>query len=392
MFGDAWRMHRDFFYDRDMRGVDWLKVRQKYRPLVERVTDRDELNDVLAQMLAELGTLHSQIRPGALRAAQDGGEPGFLGAVLVREPGGARIAHIYRSDAELPSDRSPLARPGVDAREGDLITAVNGRQVADANDIAELLMGQAGRQVLLILKRRDSQVKDATEREIKTVVTPLNPVRHASLGYSDWEEGRRAAVEKAGGGRIGYLHLRAMGPDDIAAFAREFYAQFDRDALIIDVRRNNGGNIDSWVIEKLLRRAWTFWRPRYGRHHAYNMQQAFRGHLAVLIDERTYSDGETFAAGIKALRLGTLIGARTAGAGIWLSDRNALADRGMARVAENPQFAVDTGEWLIENKGVEPDIAVANLPHATFSGADAQLDTAIRMLSEKLKSEPVPRL
>jgi tricorn protease len=161
MFADAWRLHRDYFYDRDMRGVDWLKIREKYRPLVERVADRDELNDVLAQMMGELGTLHSQIRPGDLRTAEDGGKPGFLGAVLASEAGGARIVRIYRSDPELVDERGPLARAGVDARDGDLIVAVNGRPVAEANDIAELLVGQADQQVLLTLKRANAQAQGA---------------------------------------------------------------------------------------------------------------------------------------------------------------------------------------------------------------------------------------
>jgi tricorn protease len=389
MFGDAWRLHRDFFYDRDMHGVDWLKLREKYRPLVDRVASRDELNDVLAQMMGELRTLHSQIRPGDLRVADDGGKPAFLGAVLIPEAGGARIAHIYRSDPELPDQRGPLAVTAVDAREGDLITAVNGQPVSGVHDIAELLVGQAGQQVLLTLKRRDGT---APEREVKTVVKPVDAAKNYDLRYSDWEEGRRAKVEAASGGRIGYLHLRAMGADDIATFAREFYAQYDREGLILDVRRNNGGNIDSWVIEKLLRRAWAFWKPRYGEFHPHNMQQAFRGHLAVLIDERTYSDGETFSAGMKALGIAPLIGARTAGAGVWLRDDTKLSDRGMARTAEFPQFSIATGEILVENMGVEPDIAVDNPPHATFAGEDAQLDTAIRVLLDKLKTEPVPPL
>ena len=394
LFGDAWRLHRDFFYDRDMHGVDWLKIREKYLPLVERVTDRDELDDVLAQMMGELGTLHSQIRPGDLRTSDDGGKPGFLGAVLAPEPGGARIVRIYRGDPELLDQRGPLAEPGVDARDGDLIVAVDGRAVAEANDIAELLVGQAGEQTLLTLARPDPAAKaKAATREIKTVVKAVDAAKNASLRYGDWEEGRRAKVETTGGGRIGYLHLRAMGADDIAAFAREFYAQFDRDALIIDVRRNNGGNIDSWIIEKLLRRAWAFWRPRYGTRYDYTMQQSFRGHLAVLIDERTYSDGEAFAAGVKTLGLGPLIGMRTAGAGIWLDDRHTtLADRGNARTAEYPLFYASSGQLLVENEGVEPDIAVANPPHATFAGEDAQLDAAIRILLETLKTKPVPRL
>lgn len=390
MFANAWRLHRDYFYDRTMRGLDWLKIREKYRPLVERVTDREELNDVLAQMMGELGTLHSQIRPGELRSADDGGKPGFLGAVLAAEPGGVRIRHIYRSYAELPNERSPLAQPGVDAREGDLIVAVNGRLVSEANDIAELLTGQAGEQVLLTLKRSSPGAPGAApaEREVKAVVKVVDATRNGQLRYGDWEEGRRAVVEAAGEGRIGYLHLRAMGPADIAVFAREFYAQFDRDALIIDVRRNNGGNIDSWIIEKLLRRAWAFWQPRYGKRNDVNMQQSFRGHLAVLIDERTYSDGETFAAGVKKLNLGTLIGMRTAGAGVWLNDNHTrLSDFGNARTAQYPLFAMGSGELLVENQGVEPDIVVENPPHATFEGEDEQLEAAIRILVGKLEAK-----
>jgi tricorn protease len=397
LFDDAWRLHRDYYYDRNMHDVDWLAVRTKYAPLVARVTDRDELNDVLAQMLAELGTLHSQIRPGDLRTAQDAGKPGFLGAVLGREPNGTRILHIYRTDRELPSERSPLARPGVDAREGDLIVAVNGLPPGSADDMAALLNGAVGSQVLLTLTRAEPPAKDGQGprpkfRQIKTVVTPVDAAQNGRLRYSDWEEGRRQAVEQAGGGKIGYLHLRAMGKDDIAGFARDFYAQIDRDGLIIDVRHNNGGNIDSWVIEKLLRRAWAYWQPRYGTAHETNMQQTFRGRLAVLIDETTYSDGESFAAGIKALALAPLIGRRTAGAGIWLSDENGLADRGMARVAQNPQFSVGTGEWLVENKGVDPDIAVENPPNATFKGGDAQLDAAVGVILKKLETDPVKKL
>jgi tricorn protease len=390
IFANAWQLHRDFFFDRDMHGLDWMKIREKYWPLVDRVADRDELNDVLAQMIGELGAMHSQIRSGDVRQAADGGRPAFLGAVLAAESDGARIVHIYRGDAELPNERSPLAQAGVDAREGDLIVAVNGEAVAGARNIAELLAGHAGEQVLLTLMRTGTA--GSSTREVKTVVKAVDGERNGRLRYGDWEEGRRAVVEAAGGGRIGYLHLRAMTSEDIAAFAREFYAQFDRDALIIDVRRNNGGNIDSWIIEKLLRRAWAFWRPRYGTRTDYNMQQTFRGHLAVLIDERTYSDGETFAAGIKKLKLAPLIGMRTAGAGVWLNDRHtALSDRGNARTAQYPQFAVDNGQLLVENQGVDPDIVVENLPHATYAGDDAQLKAAIGVVLDKLKDKPAPR-
>ncbi len=385
MFQDAWRMHRDQFFDLNLRGLDWEAVRRKYEPLVDRLTDRAELNDLLGQMMGELGALHSQTRPGDQPAATDGSAPAYLGATFSRVPEGYRIDHIYRTEAELPSEAAPLSRPEVGARVGDVLTHVNDRPVGEVRDLSELLLNRAGHQVLLTLKRGTEVLKPV-------IVTPLSAAQQANLRYTDWEEGLRRQVHEASQGRIGYLHLRAMGAGDIGTFAREFYGQFDREGLIIDVRRNNGGNIDSWVIEKLLRRAWAFWTHNTGKVTGTNMQQAFRGHLVVLVDEFTYSDGETFAAGIKALGLGPLVGRRTAGAGVWLSDSNRLVDGGQVRAAETAQYAVKDGAWLIEGHGVEPDVEVVNPPKETFEGRDRQLETALRLLQERLAKEPVKPL
>lgn len=382
MFDDAWRMHRQFSFDPAMRGVDWNGVRERYQPLLARVHDRLELDDLLGQMSAELGILHSQVRGGEFREDPAAPAPASLGARLVAVDGGMRVEHIYRTDPELPTQRAPLQQPGVDVREGDVIAAVNGRPLRNAGDLARALRAQAGQQVLLDLRRN--------RQELRTIVRPVTLEYDALLRYGDWVRGNLAKVEQAGDGRIGYLHLRAMGAGDMANFVREFYAQFDRDGLIIDVRRNRGGNIDSWVIEKLLRRAWAFWQPAHGAPYS-NMQQAFRGHLVVLADEFSYSDGETFAAGVKALPLGPVIGQRTAGAGIWLSDRNRLSDHGLARIAETGQFDLQ-GRWLIEGRGVEPDIAVENLPWATALGGDAQLDAALAHLQRNLRDAPLQPL
>jgi tricorn protease len=384
MFDDAWRMHREFSFDPTMRGVDWDALRARFAPLLPRVQDRIELDDLLAQMIAEVGLLHSQIRPGEYRVAPDAPVPAALGAQIGADAEGLFIEHIYRSDPELPSERGPLAQPGVDARVGDRLLAVNGRALRTRAELAQALVNQAAQQVLLELKRGSA----ATHR---TVVLPVRLDREAALRYSDWVEGRRTRVQADSNGRVGYLHLRAMGPQDIASFARDFYAQFDREGLIIDVRRNRGGNIDSWIIEKLLRRAWAFWQPPRGAPYT-NMQQTFRGHLVVLADALTYSDGETFAAGVKALQLGPVIGTRTAGAGIWLSDRNRLVDGGTARIAEFGQFEVGSGRWLIEGRGVAPDIEVDNPPYASFMGADAQLDAALAHLQQRLREAPLPTL
>ncbi|MCK7592807.1 S41 family peptidase [Pseudomarimonas salicorniae] len=379
MFSDAWRMHRDFSFDAGMRGLDWEAVRDRYAPLVDRLTDRAELDDLLAQMIGHLGILHSQVRGADFPQDREAPRAAMLGARFEQGADGLRIAHIYRSDPELPGERSPLARPGVDARAGDRLLRVNGRDIAHAGDLAAALHHQAGQQVLLELERQG--------RTLRTVAVPVDAGAHARLRYADWVQGRSAVVDKGGEGRIGYLHLRAMGPNDIASFVRDFYAQVDREGLIIDVRRNRGGNIDSWIIEKLLRRTWAFWQSP-GRRPYWNMQQSFRGHLVVLVDPLTYSDGETFAAGVKALGIAPVIGTRTAGAGIWLSDRNRLADGGIARIAEFGQFGAD-GRWLIEGRGVSPDIEVDNLPHASWQGEDRQLDAAIQLLKDRLSTSPV---
>jgi tricorn protease len=219
-------------------------------------------------------------------------------------------------------------------------------------------------------------------------VVPISQNDAFDRRYDEWELTRRERVDKEGSGKIGYVHLRAMGSNDIAQWARDYYPVFDRDGLIIDVRHNNGGNIDSWVLEKLLRKAWFYWQGRVGKP-SWNMQYAFRGHVVVICDEQTASDGEAFSEGFRRLGIGKVIGTRTWGGEIWLSSSNVLVDKGIATAAEFGVYGPE-GAWLIEGHGVDPDITVDNLPHATFGGEDAQLSAAIKYLQEEIKAHPIP--
>ncbi len=380
IFVDAWRMHRDWFYDANMHGVDWPATRRKYEALLSRVTDRGELSDLLAQMSGELSLLHSQVRFGDLRRGDEYIAPATLGALLENAAEGVRIAHVYQGDPELIDSLPPLARTEVGAKAGDVIVSFDGQPLKNIADLSVNLRDKAGQQVLLELRTAGGSLR-------KAIVTPAAAAREAEFKRRDWVWQRRERVEAASKGRFGYLHLRAMASADLADFARDFYPVVEREGLIIDVRQNNGGNIDSIVIEKLLRRAWAYWQDRNGRR-IWNMQSAFRGHIVVLIDAGTYSDGEVFAEGMRRLGLATLVGKRTAGAGVWLSDSNRLVDGGQARAAEWGQIDLE-GTWLIEGKGVEPDIEIDNLPYATFKGEDAQLAAAIRILEEKLSARPL---
>ena len=383
MFLDAWRMHRDWFYDTRLHGVDWLAVRHKYEALLSRVTDRAELEDLTRQMVAELSLMHSQVGRGERRPSDVDIRSGVLGADFERVAEGARIRRIWRGDPERVFSLGPLARAELGVADGDIVTAVDGRPVSGVPDIAILLRDKAGKQVLLdILDRRG-----LTHR---VIVVPAGADEAHRLRDVDWQWERRRRVAAASDGTFGYLHLDAMGNGDLSEFAREFYAASTADGLVIDVRDNDGGSIDSILIEKLMRRSWAVWQSRDGSRES-NMQGAFHGNVVVITNQGTYSDGETFAEAIKRLKLGTVVGMRTAGAGVWLDDDNRLADGGIARAAQSVQLGLD-GTRLIEGVGVVPDIEVDNLPHATFEGQDAQLDMAIQVLKDRRATAPSPTI
>ena len=379
MFVDAWRFDRDWYYDPKLRGVDWPAIRRKYEALLPAVTDRAELADLTRQMIAELSLMHSQVGGGAIRRPEIDVRAGVLGADFERVPEGARVRRIWRGDPERVFALPPLARADAGVAEGDVITAVDGKPVAAVPDIAVLLRDKAGKQVLL-----DLQDRHGAKRRAVVVPAGANEAHH--LRDVDWQWERRRRVEAASGGRFAYLHLDAMGPGDLSEFVREFYAASTADGLVIDVRDNNGGSIDSILIEKLMRRAWEVWQARDGSRVP-NMQGAFRGDLVVITNQGTYSDGETFAEGVKRLKLGTVVGMRTAGAGVWLDDDNLLADGGIARSAQDAQVGTD-GRSIIEGVGVIPDIEVDDPPHATFEGRDAQLEMAIKVLQDKRAAAP----
>ena len=384
MYEEAWRLHRDYFYDPNMHGVDWKALREKYRPLAARVACRADLSDVLAQLVGELSLLHTYVYGGDQRTGPDNVAVASLGADLERIPEtGWRIARLWRTDPDFPEKLSPLLQPSVEAHEGDVISQLNGVPTAAIDDLGQLLRAQVGKQVRLTLLPGGDSSK---ARDV--IVTTISQAQERNLRYDDWELSRREAVEKAGAGKLGYVHLRAMGSGDIAQWEREFYPVFNRDGLIIDVRHNGGGNIDSWILEKLLRKAWMFWKAPVGAPYS-NMQYAFRGKLVVLCDEWTASDGEAFTEGIKRLNLGKVIGTRTWGGEVWLTSSNTLVDRGVATAAEFGVYGPE-GNWLIEGHGVEPDIVVDNLPRATFDGKDTQLDTAIQYLLKEIEKNPNP--
>lgn len=382
MLVDAWRLERDYFYDKNMHGVDWPAVLDRHLPLLERVTDRYELDDLLISMVSELSALHTFVYGGQKRETPEDIAPASLGARLHKDTlqGGYVIDHIFKGDPDLPEQYAPLAQPHMKISEGDVILRINGIETLTVEHINRLLDKKEGQEVRLSLKNGSGKAYDE-------IVKPVSMSADAGLRYNEWEYTRRLETEEKGGGRIGYLHLRAMGGDNFQEFVKGYYPVFHREGLIIDVRNNRGGNIDSWILNRLLRKAWFYWQSRAGIPY-WNMQYAFRGHIVVLCNESTASDGEAFAEGIKQLDLGEVIGTRTWGGEIWLSSSNRLVDGGIATASEMGVYT-DQGDWIIEGHGVDPDQVVDNLPFATFNGHDAQLEAAISFLKRKMEEQPV---
>jgi tricorn protease len=383
IFLDTWRLQRDFFWDPNLGQVDWQKMYDRYQPLVKRVGSRDELNDLISQMVGELETLHTFVVGGDKQNLKPLVQQGYLGARLMRNQkrGGDVVEHIYNNDPDFPHEQSPLKAAGLSIEDGDVIRKINGVSILEVNDSAELLINQAGKEVLIEYQ------KTAGSTTYEAIVTPLDAESDKDLRYSEWEFSRREQVEKKGQGKIGYIHLRDMTNKGYDEWVQQFYPVFRREGLIIDVRNNKGGNVDSWLLEQLLRKAWFFWKAR-GMEPFWNMPFAFRGHVAVICNAFTMSDGEAFTEGIRRLGIGTIIGTRTWGGEIWLSMNNRVVDRGIASASQWGVYD-EEGNWIIEGVGVVPDKEVDNLPHQTFKGRDAQLDAALSVIQAKIAQEPV---
>lgn len=380
MFVDAWRMQRDYFYDPKMHRVDWEAARRRHEVLLPRLTTRWELDDLIGQMVGELSAMHTDVYSGDIRDATDGATLGYLGGQFSRVEEGFRVDQLYGTDPDYPAEVGPLLRSGVEMQVGDVILAVDGVSATSAREIGELLKKKAGRKVLLESRR----IGVGGTR--KSIVEPLSVSGFRSLKTSNWEYTRRLETEDKGSGEIGYFHMRAMSASNYAEFVKGYYPVFNRKGLIIDMRQNYGGNIDSWILGRLSRRPWMYWKTRTGRPFG-NMQFAFHGHMVVLVDSYTISDGEAFSEGFRRLGLGPLVGTKTWGGGIWLRGATRLVDGGMSRSPETGVYAPD-GNWIIEGTGVQPDMVVDNLPHETFLGKDAQLEAAIAYLKRRIKEEP----
>jgi tricorn protease len=381
IFDETWRMEQQFFYDPKMHGLDWKAVRARYEPLLKFVQRREDLNDLLVEMIGEMQVGHNRISGGDLENERPAAI-GLLGADFKLEGNLYRIQHIYRGDRWNPYLVGPLAAVGVKAQEGDAILAINGHPLDGSVNIFALLAGTADKQLTLTLSR------DGTAQTTHTaVVIPV--ASEVALRRWEWVEHNRDYVDRKSGGKIAYVYLPDTADNGFTFFNRMFFAQVDRSGLIVDDRRNSGGQAANYVLEVLDRSYLAGWKDRDGDVSA-TPAAAIYGPKVMLIDQDAGSGGDFFPYGFRLLKLGKLIGTRTWGGLIGISANPPLIDGGILTVPFFRAFTPD-GEWRVENEGVAPDVEVPLDPVAVNEGRDPQLDAAIAQVLEELKTaKPIP--
>jgi tricorn protease len=380
IFDEAWRMEQQYFYDPKMHGLPWTAIRARYEPLLKFVQRREDLSELLVEMIGEMQVGHNRTGGGDIYSATPTGT-GLLGADFTVENNQYRIQKIYHGDRWNPFIVAPLATAGVDVEEGDAILAINGHSLDGSVNIFSLLEGTAGKQVSLTVSR-------AGQNSHTAVVIPI--ANEAALRQWNWVEANREYVERKSGGKVAYVYLPDTAGDGYTFFNRMFFAQVDKPALIVDDRRNSGGQAANYVLEVLNRKYLSGWKDRDAL--VFNTPAgAIYGPKAMLIDQDAGSGGDFLPYGFRRLGLGKLIGTRTWGGLIGISANPSLIDGGFLSV---PFFRVFTpeGEWRVENEGVAPDVEVPLDPLAVNAGNDVQLDAAIADVLQQLKNAPeIPR-
>ncbi|GCE19978.1 S41 family peptidase [Dictyobacter kobayashii] len=262
MFAEAWRLQREQFWAEDMSGIDWEAIYQQYAPLIERISSRSELSDLLWELHGELGTSHAYEMGGDVRNGPHYRQ-GFLGVdwAYDGEQERYRIARIVKGDPSESQATSPFTGPGLNVKVNDAVLAINGQRVGPDRGPQELLVNQAGNEVQLTIE--DAETKETRIVVVKALASET-PAR-----YREWVESNRRTVHEVSNNRVGYIHIPDMGGNGYAEFHRGYLAEYDYPALLVDVRWNGGGNVSGLLLEKLARRRIGYDFPRWGQPEPY---------------------------------------------------------------------------------------------------------------------------
>ena len=376
LYDEVWRAFRDGYYLENMHGRDWKAVKAKYEVLIPYAKTRLDVNYILGEMIGEVASGHCYVSPGEY--PQPERIPmGLLGAEFSKVKGGFRIDKILEGATYRPELRSPLTEPGLGVKEGDVITAIDGVSLEGVDNIFELLIGKA---------------KVLTELTIggkKVIVKPI--ADEGPLYHYAWVMKNIRTVEKLSGGRVGYIYIPDMSQEGLSEWARYYYPQLDKEALIVDDRSNGGGNISPMIIERLQRHVYRMTMRRGSTLTGTVPEGTHTGPKVLLINKYSASDGDLFPWSFKANNLGTVIGTRTWGGIVGISGSLPYVDGTDVRVPFFTNYDAATGQWIVENHGVDPDILLDNDPIKEFAGTDQQLEKAVEVALEQIKDrKPLP--
>jgi tricorn protease len=381
MFHEAWRLNRDFIYAPNMHGVDWAAIHDKYAQYVPDLSHRSDLNYLMSVMLGELCLGHSYVRGGDFPEIESV-SGGLLGADYEIVDGYYRIKKVYRGLNWNPDLRSPLTEPGVNVKEGEYILKVNGQSLKSPTNIYAFFEGTLGKQVILSVNDRPTE-----EGARAVTVVPIGDER--GLRHRAWVEGNRKKVEEMSGGRIGYVFLPDTALGGWTYFHRYFYAQLDKEGLVIDERYNDGGQAANHIIDTLAQPLLNYWAPREGPDYTTPFGAVF-GPKAMIINEYAGSGGDAMPYYFRKREVGPLVGKRTWGGLVGIGGTPRLMDGGYVTAPGFAFFDTD-GKWDVENIGVAPDYDVEQTPAEIVKGRDPQLEKAVELVLEALRKNPFKR-
>ena len=380
IYHECWRQMRDFFYDPNLHGVDWIALRNRYETLLPHVRHRADLSYVIGELIGELNAGHAYVGGGDLPAVRK--IPlGQLGAKLEKHtPSGyVKITRILEGSTWEPGLASPLAAPGVNAKVGDYLIAIDNKPVNEMASPYQALVNKVGKPVVIKI---NSKPEANGAREV--VIVPID--NEGPLYYRDWVEKNRKRIDEASKGKVGYIHVPDMMQAGLNEFARQFYPQLKKSALIIDMRGNGGGNVSPMLIERLRREIAMIGIAR-GTPPSVDPRGMMHGPMVCLMNEFSASDGDLFPYRFRQHKLGKLIGKRSWGGVIGIRGTLPLLDGGTLNKPEFSRYDIEGKEWIIEGKGVTPDIIVDNDPAIEYSGKDQQLERAIEEILNELKTK-----
>ncbi|MEM9101555.1 MAG: PDZ domain-containing protein [Pseudomonadota bacterium] len=375
IFDEAWWMQAQYFYDANLHGINWTAIYNKYTQFLPHLTRREDLNDVIVEMIAELQVGHNRAGGGDVHR-EDGTHTAMLGADFAIVNGKYQIKKIYTGEKWNPFLEAPLAAPGLSVKEGDFLLAINGRELGSNNNIYAALEGLKDTQITLSIANNAS---GKNQRDI--VVEPV--ANETALRHWYWVEKNRKYVDKATNGKVGYVFLPNTYIAGFRNFNRMFFPQADKKAVILDERKNRGGKAANYMIDILNRQYLAGWKERDGLLWS-TPATAIYGPKVMLVDQDSGSGGDFLPYAFQRLKLGKVIGTRTWGGLIGISANNSFIDGGNMVVPFFRFFTPDN-EWRVENEGVTPDIEQILDPIKVNKGIDTQLDRAIKEILENLK-------